>query len=157
MRITVQAFRVAIGGMALTFAAAAFADEADYRRCAPDGIANGGYDLVSYFDQDGPQPGDPAHAETRDRLTYLFATAANLARFRAAPERYLPRYRGWCAATLAMGRLVCPDPLNYKIEDGSLLLFELAGFTNGRTVWESDPTGFRKRADENAKRLLDGP
>ena len=53
-----------------------------------------------------------------------------------------------------MGRLTCPDPLNFKIENGSLLLFELVGFTNGRTVWEVDPQSFRKRADDNARLLL---
>ena len=41
-----------------------------------------------------------------------------------------------------MGRLACPDYTNFKIEDGRLLLFELTGFTNGRTVWNSDPAGF---------------
>jgi hypothetical protein len=53
-----------------------------------------------------------------------------------------------------MGRLVCPDYTNFKIEDGRLLLFEIAGFTNGRTIWDSDPTGFRQQADANFKRLV---
>ncbi len=126
----------------------------DYAECAPDGVAIGGYDLVSYHSEAGPVPGLHAHAVARDGFTYRFASAANLATFEADPERFLPRYRGWCATTLSMGRLACPDPLNYKIEDGALLLFELVGFTNGRTVWDSDPLEFRRRADENARTLL---
>ena len=53
-----------------------------------------------------------------------------------------------------MGRLACPDYTNFKIENGDLLLFELAGFTNGRTLWNSDPSGFRERADANALKLI---
>ena len=141
----------------LIFAGAASAEEgatATYDQCAPDGVAIGGYDLVSYFLPDGPQPGNAQHATERDGYRYLFASAENLEQFLADPDRYLPRYRGWCAATLSMGRLACPDPTNYKIENGSLLLFEQIGFTNGKTLWDTDPSGFRAQADEHARRLL---
>ncbi len=143
-------FLVFAGGIAGN----ASAESNDYARCAPDGVALGGYDVVSYRDAGGVLPGESGWAAEHDGLTYQFASAANRDRFVAAPDDYLPRYRGWCAATLAMGRLACPDFTNYKIENGSLLLFELAGFTNGRTVWDSDPADFRRRADDNARRLL---
>jgi hypothetical protein len=122
--------------------------------CSPDGLAVGGYDLVSYRQPDGPTPGVERFEVEHDGLRYRFATAANRDRFLAQPRSYLPRYRGWCAATLAMGRLSCPDYTNFKIENGDLLLFELAGFTNGRTLWDSDPLDFRQRADANARDLL---
>lgn len=125
-----------------------------YDQCAPDGIGVGGYDLISYFDESGPAPGQVKFSVVHLGYTYLFQSALNQSAFSASPENYLPRYRGWCATTLAMGRLACPDPLNYKIENGSLLLFELVGFTNGRTVWETDPEGFRVRADGHARQLL---
>ncbi len=140
--------------LAVSFAPAR-ADSVDYGQCAPDGVAVGGFDVVSYHNDSGPLAGKREHSVARGGFTYLFADAENLARFQADPERYLPRYRGWCAATLAMGRLACPDPTNYKIEDGSLLLFELVGFTNGRTVWDTDPLDFRRRADEHARQLLE--
>lgn len=139
----------------LTFlAAATAAAETDSHACAPDGVAVGGFDLVSYHQAGGPSPGDEALTHELDGLTYRFTSEANLSRFRQAPQSYLPVYQGWCAATLAMGRLVCPDYTNFKIEDGRLLLFEIAGFTNGRTIWDSDPTGFRQQADANFKRLV---
>lgn len=125
-----------------------------YSQCAPDGIAVGGYDLVSYFQADGPQPGSAELAADFGGYTYVFRSAGNREQFLANPEKFLPRYRGWCATTLAMGRLACPDPTNYKIENGSLLLFELIGFTNGKTVWDTDPAGFRSQADEHARQLL---
>ncbi len=123
--------------------------------CAPDGVAVGGYDLVSYHQPDGPQAGLEAFEVEHKGLRYRFANADNRAQFEAAPGDYLPRYRGWCATTLSMGRLTCPDYSNFKIENGELLLFELAGFTNGRTLWDSDPSSFRQRADANALKLLE--
>ncbi len=127
----------------------------DYAICAPDGIALGGYDVVSYFAADGPYFGKPEHAAQHNGLTYLFASTQNLSSFEADRKRYLPRYGGWCAATLSMGMLTCPEFTNFKIEDGSLLLFEHSGFTNGRTLWNTNPLEYRQRADQNALQLLD--
>ena len=124
-------------------------------RCAPEGVALGGFDVVSYHSAEAPVQGEADITVEHDGFVYRFVSEANRDLFVADPIGYLPRYLGWCATTLAMGRLACPDFTNYKIEDGSLLLFELAGFTNGRLVWDSDPSGFRRRADANAARLLD--
>ena len=127
----------------------------DYDICAPDGIALGGYDVVSYFADDGPYFGKPEHAAEHNGLTYLFANVENLSSFKADRKRYLPRYGGWCAATLSTGALTCPEYSNFKIEDGSLLLFEHSGFTNGRTLWDTSPLEHRQRADQHAFELLD--
>lgn len=161
MHITSSAYTVKLPVLSLfllTFLVATTATtataETDAHACAPDGVAVGGFDLVSYHQSGGPAPGAEALAHKLDGLTYRFASEANLARFRQSPQAYLPVYQGWCAATLAMGRLVCPDYTNFKIEDGKLLLFEIAGFTNGRTIWDSDPAGFRQQADANFKRLV---
>ena len=129
--------------------------ETDVPNCAPEGVAVGGYDLVSYHSDGGPVMGTAQFSANHGELKYHFASAANLATFQGDTERYLPVYSGFCAATLAMGSLVCPDYTNFKLEEGRLLLFELAGFTNGRTVWNSDPVGFRQRADANFARFFD--
>ena len=126
----------------------------DPNLCAPEGVAVGGYDLVSYHQPDGPVTGSGTLTHQLNGLTYRFSNQDNLAVFRESPQKYLPVYQGWCAATLAMGRLVCPDYTNFKLENGALLLFEVAGFTNGRALWNSDPAGFRKRADANFERLV---
>ncbi len=122
--------------------------------CAPDGIAIGGYDLVSYHQTDGPVRGDVQWAVTHNELTYLFSTPQNQKAFQQDPEQYLPRYAGWCAISLALGQLTCPDYGNYQIENGQLLLFETTGFTNGRVVWNTDRKGNRKKADSNYDLLM---
>lgn len=127
----------------------------DPGRCSPNGIAIGGYDLVSYHAPGGPLKGGNDFVLENDGLQYLFSSANNRDTFAADPERYLPAYRGWCATALSFGGFVCPDFTNFKIENGRLLLFETTGFTNGRTVWNSDPAAFRKRADDNYLGLVE--
>ena len=126
----------------------------DHAVCAPEGVAVGGYDVVSYHSASAPIPGSVAHAQEFEGLTYLFASGENLAQFAADPNRYVPKYRGWCSATLSMGNLACPDFTNFKIEHGQLLLFERIGFSNGLDVWNLDPEGSSERADGHYTRLL---
>ena len=144
--------------LTLTAASTAGAEESphlitDSAVCAPTGVALGGYDVVSYF-VDGPQLGSAEYTQVYDTLTYQFVSQAHLDRFREAPDRYLPKYRGWCSATLSMGRLACPDFTNYKIEDGQLLLFERIGFANGLDMWNADPVTAGQNADQHYQRLL---
>lgn len=127
----------------------------DWAMCAPDGVAVGGYDLVSYRDPEGPETGDPVHAADHGGRTYWFADAANRERFLDDPESFLPAYAGFCAITLALGRVTCPEYTNFKIENDRLLLFEVTGFTNGRTLWNSDASGFRRHADTNFEQLTE--
>ncbi len=130
-------------------------DQVDMYMCSPDGIGVGGFDLVSYRHEGGPTPGDEKYSADLDGITYLFTSQENLDLFLQDPARYTPAYSGFCAITLALGRVTCPEYTNFKIEDDQLLLFEVTGFTNGRTLWNSDTTGFRQQANDNFKRLVE--
>ena len=125
----------------------------DRAMCALDGVSVGGLDLVSYRHSGGPLPGTSDFSTEFNGSTYLFASQSNLDTFRGNPERYLPAYAGFCAITLALGRVTCPEFSNFKIEDDRLLLFEVTGFTNGRTLWDTNPEDFRNKADENFEKL----
>ncbi len=125
----------------------------DRSMCAMDGVSAGGFDLVSYRQPGGPKPGTPEFSLEYRGSTYLFANQSSVDTFRANPERYLPAYAGFCAITLALGRVTCPDYSNFKIEDDRLLLFEITGFTNGRTLWNTNPLEFRNKADVNFDKL----
>ncbi len=130
--------------------------DADHRACSPDGVAVGGYDVVSYRAEGGPLLGEKGLAAKHAGLTYLFVSAANRDAFTADPDRFLPSYGGWCAVTLALGRLTCPDYTNFQIENDELLLFETTGFTNGRVLWNTDAPGYRDKADDNYTVLFGG-
>lgn len=121
----------------------------DRSMCVMEGVSTGGFDLVSYRQPDGPTPGIPELSMEFNGSRYLFANQSNLDTFRADPEHYLPAYAGFCAITLALGRITCPEYSNFKIEDDRLLLFEITGFTNGKTLWDTNPEDFREKADTN--------
>ena len=123
--------------------------------CAPEGIGVGGYDLLSYRSEGGPRFGSPEFTARHNGIDYLFETEQNLEQFLEDPERYLPAYSGWCAVTLALGRLTCPDFNNFKIENDRLLLFELTGFTNGHALWNTAPDRYRGLADGNYSVVMD--
>ena len=121
----------------------------DRLECSPDGIGVGGFDLVSYRQPNGPVPGNAEFSVVYENVSYLFSNANNRDLFLRDPVFYLPQYQGWCAITLALGRLICPDYSNFKVEDSRLLFFEVTGFTNGRLVWDDDPAYYRNQADIN--------
>ena len=125
----------------------------DRSMCVTEGIALGGYDVVSYRQEDGPVPGSEDFSLQHGGSIYLFASQSNADAFRENPDRYLPHYEGFCAVTLALGRVTCPEYRNFKIEDDRLLLFEVTGFTNGRTLWNTNPEDFRQKADANFEKL----
>ncbi len=130
-------------------------DAVDLSMCRPAGVAVGGYDLVSYRSTDGPQKGKQHYAAEHEGLMYLFFSQENLELFLQSPAQFLPAFSGFCAITLALGRVTCPEYTNYKIENDQLLLFEVTGFTNGRTLWDSDAKRFRQQADANFEQLVD--
>ena len=125
----------------------------DTTQCSPDGVALGGLDAVSYHAEAPPLKGNALISTKVGSLNYHFATTENLEKFKAQPSAYIPSYSGWCSTNLSMGRLACPDHANFKIENGKLLLFEHAGFTNGRDIWNADPNTHKKQADANFEKF----
>jgi len=99
---------------------------AESSRVAPvnstDGIAIKGYDPVAYFVAGRPTPGVEAHAYRWNGVTYRFASAENLERFKTDPERYVPRYGGYCAFAMSINRIADIDPARWAIVDGKLYL-----------------------------------
>lgn len=124
------------------------------RECAKDGVAVGGYDLISYRGEGGPRFGRAEFDVAYGGSIYLFESAENRQKFLNNPIQYLPKYGGWCAISMALGGQTCPDYSNFKIENGDLLFFELIAFTNGRSLWNTDPVVYRKQADSNYERFM---
>src|SRR6478735_667084 len=86
-------------------------------------IAIEGFDPISYFDNK-PIEGREELAFNHKGITYLFATPANLNKFKTAPEKYEPAYGGWCAYAMGeTGEKVKVDPETFKILEGQLYLF----------------------------------
>ncbi|MBL8531149.1 MAG: YHS domain-containing protein [Hyphomonadaceae bacterium] len=124
----------------------AMADQPPVQTALLSRLAVGGYDPVAYFSQGRPVRGAAAHRLTHQGYEYRFVSAQNLATFRAAPERYLPQFGGYCAWAVANGYTAPGNPLNWRIVDGRLYLNYNAEI---QSRWERDIPGFIRAANAN--------
>ena len=117
--------------------------------CAQSGddrVALRGYDPVAYFTDKRPVLGSASYQHQWDGAVYHFASADHLQLFKANPDRYLPQYNSWCAASVAKAEKVRPDPEYWIVVDGKLYLF---GKSIGPDLMRADPVAMKHRADRN--------
>ena len=81
-----------------------------------DGLALKGYDPVAYFTDGQPTKGADQYSFQWKGVTYRFASAENLQRFKADPDKYLPQYGGYCAYAMSLDRIadIDPSPMGYR-------------------------------------------
>jgi YHS domain-containing protein len=111
-----------------------------------DGLAVKGYDPVAYFIDGKPTKGADQYSLQWKGVTYRFASAENLQRFRADPEKYLPQYGGYCAYAMSLDRIADIDPFRWAIVGGKLYL------NNGyiaQDLWSLNKSGNIAAADRN--------
>lgn len=112
----------------------------------PGGLAVKGYDVVAYFTENAPVRGHEAIEYTWREVRWRFASEEHLDLFRAQPQRYAPRYGGFCAGGVALGRTSPIDPEAFAIVDGKLYL----GFDKATTDEIREAPGkILPKADEN--------
>jgi YHS domain-containing protein len=107
--------------------------------------AVGGYDSVSYF-TGNPVEGSDKFTVQYKGASFRFANAANLAAFKANPDKYAPQYGGHCAWAAANNYRFAGDPKVWKIVSGKLYL------NYNRDVqakWEKDVPTLIAKADVN--------
>ncbi|UTW55902.1 YHS domain-containing (seleno)protein [Kordiimonas sp. SCSIO 12610] len=114
-------------------------------------VAVGGYDAVSYHGGT-PVRGSGNFAFNYNGSTYLFATEANLNKFKAAPAKYVPAYGGYCAYGAAVGKKFVGDPTVWKIVDGTLYLNLNEDVAK---VWNKDVPGNIAKADAQWKKIAE--
>jgi len=111
-----------------------------------DGAAIGGYDPVAYFTDARPVIGKAAHTYQWDGATWRFSSAESRAKFASAPEKYAPRFGGFCAWAVSQGYTAKTDPDAWSIVDGVLYL----NYSNGvREMWNTDQSGNIAKGNKN--------
>lgn len=117
------------------------------------GVAIKGYDPVAYFTMSRPVKGDKAYTVSWMGATWRFASAGNRDLFEKDPEKYAPRYGGYCAFGVANNYLVKIDPEAWTVyEDRLYLNYSL----KVRDQWSQDIPGYIKKADANWPKLIGG-
>ena len=118
---------------------------------ATDGVAINGYDPVGYFTMSKPVEGDAGITSDWNGATFRFASADNKAMFDADPEKYAPKYGGYCAYAVSKGATAPTDPNAWTVHDGRLYLnFSV----DVRSIWKQDIPGNVAKADANWPSVL---
>ncbi len=112
-----------------------------------------GYDPVAYHTDGKPVKGKRAHRLEWKGATWSFASAENRGLFKADPEKYAPRYGGYCAFAVSRGYTASIDPDAWSIVDGALYLNYSLGV---RDQWSQDIPGNIAKGDVNWPKLLAG-
>jgi hypothetical protein len=109
-----------------------------------------GYDPVAYHTQSKAVPGLRSITHAWNGATWRFANQANRDLFAADPERYAPRYGGYCAYGTSRGYKVSTDPQAFAIVDGKLYLnYNLPV----QATWNQGRREHIRKADEQWKAL----
>ena len=108
------------------------------------GIAINGYDTVAYFTVSEAVKGKKDIRTTWQGATWFFASARNRDAFLKYPDKYAPRYGGYCAYGVAEGGLFNINPDAWTVYEGSLYLNQNKRV---RDLWLQDVPGHIKRAD----------
>lgn len=117
-----------------------------------DGVALKGYDPVAYFTESKPMKGLKEFEHQHNGARYRFASASNRDLFQASPEKYLPRYGGYCAWAVSQGHTANISPNAWKVVDGKLYL----NHPLAKGKFERDTPGAITRADQNWPKILAG-
>jgi len=116
-----------------------------------DEVAIKGYDPVAYFTQSKPVQGSAEFEYLWNRAKWRFANVEHRDLFKADPEKYAPRYGGYCAYAVSQGKTADIDPDAWTIFEGRLYL-NLNKEVQG--LWEKNMRGYIHEADENWPRML---
>lgn len=87
-----------------------------------DGVALGGYDVISYFEGGTPVKGAPDQESTYNGAKYWFASKAHRGIFESDPTKYEPSFGGFCGYAASINKLSPIDPTIYQIINGRLVL-----------------------------------
>jgi YHS domain-containing protein len=151
IRLTPFAALAVAGFLAQATVTPALADDPVYTGTFSS-LAVSGYDPVAYFADGKPVEGSGDYEYEWKGATWRFASAENLATFKADPEKYAPQYGGYCAWAVSQGYTASADPDVWRIVDGKLYLNYSKAI---QQKWEQDIPGNISKADANWPKVLD--
>ncbi len=110
-----------------------------------------GYDPVAYFTEQRPVAGNPSFEYLWNGATWRFASAEHRDLFQSDPEKYSPKYGGYCAYAVSQGKIADIDPEAWTVFEGRLYLNLNKDV---QRLWERSKDDYILKADENWPRLL---
>jgi YHS domain-containing protein len=87
------------------------------------GVLLHGYDVMGYFYKNKALPGSNRFSYKWGGGTYWFSSAQYRSWFKSDPDRWVPKYGGWCAMSLTRGKKVDSDPNFFIRRETGLYIF----------------------------------
>lgn len=118
-------------------------------------IALQGYSPVSYADLGLAQKGVKEFKSEHQKVIYYFTSADQKKTFDKNPEKYLPKYGGFCAFGIYAGAKFRVDPNKFISKDGEYFLYLNNLELDAKQLWlnEKNHKKLTNVADENWKKL----
>lgn len=110
-----------------------------------------GYCPVAYLVMNKNVVGDPKYSSTYGDKTYYLANADAKKMFDADPLKYLPKYDGFCATAVSMGKKIESDPELFSVYKGATYLFSNQ---MAKDKFDENPDMIIKKAEENFAALI---
>ena len=120
--------------------------------CNSDGIAIKGHDPVAYFSENAAVEGLKQFSYSWQGVDWWFKNEANLAAFKANPEKYAPQFGGYCAYGASENHKSPTDPAAFTIVNDKLYLnYNM----KVKELWSKDSKGRIEKAEKNWVTLKD--
>ena len=116
------------------------------------GIAINGTDPVAYFTMEKPVPGSADFTHEWNGATWQFSSADNRDAFAADPEKFAPKFGGYCAYAASLGYRANTVPEAWTIYEGALYL---NASLRARELWLNDVPGNIAKGEANWPAILD--
>jgi hypothetical protein len=125
------------------------ASAGDHRLLATDAdhVAIRGYDTVAYFTDGKAIKGSNIYEYVWDDAKWYFVSTAHRDLFIAEPERYMPRFGGFCAGAMMDGLLIPANPNAWAIVGGKLYM--VVGDAKDIDEWKANAGANIERANQN--------
>jgi len=134
----------------LFFSTGVFANDLIYTKFFSDKAVSG-YDPVAYFTKGQPVKGDAQFKFTYMDADWYFSSRENLEKFKSDPDKYAPRYGGYCAWAVAQGDTAAGNPMNWTIHNGKLYL----NYNDDiQKKWLKDIEELIRKADRNWPKVV---
>ena len=118
-----------------------------------NGKALKGHDPVSVYNGTATM-GNGSITSVYEDAIYQFKSSDTKMVFDKTPEKYVPKYGGYCSIAVSEGSLVQANPHSALVQDGALHVFYKDDDVDTQDEWNESPVENKKRAETEWVKLI---
>ena len=118
-----------------------------------NGKALKGHDPLSVYDGTATLGNENITSIYKDAI-YQFKSFENKEAFDQTPEKYAPKYGGYCSIAISEGSLVEANPHSALIQNGDLHVFYKDEEEDTQDEWRENPLENKKHAEAEWENLI---